>query len=348
MAATDSIRVVDEDYVKRIHSRNPSGHLHKGHGIVAATSSIPSRYQTIVTDNADRKGFGQQAKRFQPESHFTDAPGPGNYVGHVTVDNTSVSFSKKGSGGFASKTKRQTRYLMSNAPGPGIYALPSLLSTQKDFNKAGSTSNFHRPIAVPLDNDPRQIRPAPNAYDVLKNKHGKVNNVSADAAFKSQSKREVINIKEATNNPAPGQYNVNDMLLHDNVKIPFSCFKSTSKRQMATEPPNFPGPGAYKPNEPVDPAKKQLFPRKHYLCISAPAMPLPDSPPSPGPGSYELRDYEGPPRHYMSGAAFVSTTSRWQSNGNQIRVQDLPGPAHYRPVNMGKQSFIYNSAGKWI
>ena len=23
-------------------------------------------------------------------------------------------------------------------------------------------------------------------------------------------------------------------------------------------------------------------------------------------------------------------------------------PAHYRPVNMGKQSFIYNAANKWI
>lgn len=30
MAATDSIRVVDDDYVKRIHSRTTSGHLHKG------------------------------------------------------------------------------------------------------------------------------------------------------------------------------------------------------------------------------------------------------------------------------------------------------------------------------
>ena len=32
MAATDSIRVVDDEYVRRIHSRNPSGHLHKGPG----------------------------------------------------------------------------------------------------------------------------------------------------------------------------------------------------------------------------------------------------------------------------------------------------------------------------
>lgn len=41
-----------------------------GHGIVAATSSIPSKYQTIVTDNSDRKGFSSQAKRFHSESHF--------------------------------------------------------------------------------------------------------------------------------------------------------------------------------------------------------------------------------------------------------------------------------------
>ena len=40
-----------------------------GHGIVAATSSIPSKYQTIVTDNSDRKGFGAQAKRFQGENY---------------------------------------------------------------------------------------------------------------------------------------------------------------------------------------------------------------------------------------------------------------------------------------
>lgn len=33
---------------------------------------------------------------------------------------------------------------------------------------------------------------------------GKANNVSADAAFKSRSKREVINIKDIARNPAPG------------------------------------------------------------------------------------------------------------------------------------------------
>jgi len=59
---------------------------------------------------------------------------------------------------------------MSNAPGPGIYSLPSLLTTQKDFNKSGTTSNFHKLIAVPIENDPRHMKPAPNTYEVSKHR----------------------------------------------------------------------------------------------------------------------------------------------------------------------------------
>ena len=33
----------------------------------------------------------------------TENPGPGNYVGHTTIEKQSTSFSKKGTGGFASK-----------------------------------------------------------------------------------------------------------------------------------------------------------------------------------------------------------------------------------------------------
>jgi len=32
--------------------------------VVAASSSIPTKYQTIVTDNSDRKGFNSRSKRF--------------------------------------------------------------------------------------------------------------------------------------------------------------------------------------------------------------------------------------------------------------------------------------------
>ena len=38
-----------------------------GQGLVAASSSIPSKFQTIVTDNSEQKGFGSASKRFQYE-----------------------------------------------------------------------------------------------------------------------------------------------------------------------------------------------------------------------------------------------------------------------------------------
>ena len=53
-------------------------------------------------------------------------------------------------------------------------------------------------------------------------------------------------------------------------------------------------------------------------------MPLPKTPPSPGPGAYEMINHEREVKHYMSGAAFVSTTSRWSNS--EVRNQDFPGP----------------------
>ena len=35
-----------------------------GHGIVAANTSIPTKFQTIIIDNGDRKGFNAKSKRF--------------------------------------------------------------------------------------------------------------------------------------------------------------------------------------------------------------------------------------------------------------------------------------------
>lgn len=63
-------------------------------------------------------------------------------------------------------------------------------------------------------------------------------------------------------------------------------------------------------------------------------MPLPIAPPLPGPGSYELVDYEGPNKHYMSSAAFVSTTSRWSGN-NLVGKEQLPGPGVYNIIEHG-------------
>jgi len=344
MAAADSIKVMENRNFRRYHAGQPPGHIHKGHSVVAANASIPTKFQTIVTDNGDKKGFLGKSKRFKDDAYITEAPPPGQYGEMAKVDKISPSFSKKGTGTFASKSKRAGRFYTPAGPGPGTYALPGLLNTRKDFNHCRVERLFQMPIAQ-SSGKVDQV-PAPNSYEVLRYKPGKTNNVTANAAFKSHTKREVMDLSEARKVPAPGHYEVNDELLHQSAKVPFSSFKSTTKRQMRPDPDAIPGPGAYDPSAPIEQPSKLIFPRKHYLCISAPAMPLPATPPAPGPGAYEVRNFEDVPKHYMSSSAFVSTTGRWASG--QTNTGDLPGPSHYRPVNVGKQSFIFNSSKKWL
>jgi hypothetical protein len=124
--------------------------------------------------------------------------------------------------------------------GAAAYKLDAYVYKKKDFSQ-GFSSNFQKPIANILPKE--QEGPAPNEYDlstVTKLKF-KTNNVCADAAFKSNTKREFLDIDKFKNNPAPGTYNVNDDFAHDSSKIPFSSFKSTSQRNTFIPNNNLPG-----------------------------------------------------------------------------------------------------------
>lgn len=343
----DSIRHVEDDYIRRINCNRGSGRLHKGHSITAATSSIPSKYQTIVIDKSERKGFLSRVKRFGEEADLNDNPGPGSYVGHHEAQKLGPSFSKKGTGGFASKDRRISKHSSTHSPGSAAYGLPGFVEQRHDFNKANTTSNFHTPIAQNVDHK-KKGTPAPNHYEITPGTklRGKMNNVTAQAQFRSRTERDTFNVKDSATRPAPWSYQINEELVKGSVPEAASSFKSRTERRMAPDPEDVPGPGAYKPHEPIDHVKKTVFPRKHYLCISAPAMPLPCTPPSPGPTAYDVVDYEGPERHYMSGSVFVSSTSRW--TGGPKMQGDIPGPAHYRPTGVSKQSFNYNAQGRWI
>ncbi|XP_038057463.1 O(6)-methylguanine-induced apoptosis 2-like [Patiria miniata] len=342
----DSVQTLEPGYRRSVGGER-SGRLHKGPGVVAATSSIPTKYQTIVTPNTDKRGFGGTTKRFNHDVNVNENPGPGTYGNlRVAAVRDSSSFSKKGVGvGFVSKTRRMPRQKGTPGPGSAAYNLPSLLRTQTDCNQAPASSSFHKPIAVAQDK--RGDQPAPNQYNISDSGLHKHHGSQFQASFKSTSKR--IDFQgPKTLAPAPCQYNISDSLTKPSANAPTSSFKSTTKRQMAVTPADNPGPGQYRPHEPVEePANRLLMPRKHYLCISAPAMPLPPPLPEPGPGSYELVNYKGAPKHYMSGAVFVSTTSRW--TGNLHRTSDNPGPATYRPEPTNKgQSFLYNAQKKWV
>lgn len=62
-------------------------------------------------------------------------------------------------------------------------------------------------------------------------------------------------------------------------------------------------------------------------------MPLPETPPLPGPGQYDLKGQIDGEKHYMTHAAFVSSSSRWNS---QAKNPDFPGPG-----KINKTLFIY-------
>lgn len=69
----------------------------------------------------------------------------------------------------------------------------------------------------------------------------KSNNVCADSAFKSHTKRDFLDLNRVRNLPAPGTYNPNDEVIRESSKVPYSSFKSTSQRYTFIPNENIPG-----------------------------------------------------------------------------------------------------------
>ena len=69
--------------------------------------------------------------------------------------------------------------------------------------------------------------------------------------------------------------------------------------------------------------------QKHYLCISAPAIPLPPLPPLPGPGHYEVATSGSTEdTQLVGGAVFKSNSSRWKGEDPLVH-QPGPGIVNY-------------------
>nr|XP_033811465.1 O(6)-methylguanine-induced apoptosis 2 isoform X2 [Geotrypetes seraphini] len=267
-------------------------------------------------------------------------PGPGSYeVSHASPEHNNVSLSKKGTGVFPSKVSRMPHRRATNMPAANTYTIPASLSCRKDFSK-GNSSMFQQPIAV-KGNIKKNETPAPNQYNAsLARNHGS-GIISGRAVFLSKTRRDLPSMQKG---PSPCHYSINDSLLRGPSTGSESCFKSKTARTESPTPSSI-GPGYYNPYSPTKPVKRVIYPRKHYLCISAPAMPVPKSPDFPGPGQYEIVDFEGQPKNYISSAVFVSNTSRWTGD---ISGKDLPGPGAYEPLKLQKQSFLSNNDLKWI
>ncbi|XP_056413027.1 O(6)-methylguanine-induced apoptosis 2 isoform X2 [Hyla sarda] len=305
-------------------------------------SSIPTKYQTVYIPESEKKGFNSRSLRFSYSLKQNENPGPGSYNVGKGPNTYSVSHSSKGTGGFPSKVPRTSRNRAVRSPAPNSYNIQGSVFSKKDFSKSYS-SMFHQPIAVKVENTKHKM-PAPNQYNVSINFCHPNNNVSAHAAFVSGTKRDAIQMN-TLKGPSPCHYTINDSQVKESPKVVASCFKSNTSRDILNVTSNFPGPTSYDPYGSPEIRKKPVFTKKHFLCFSAPAVPVPKTPPVPGPGHYDLVDFEGPPKHYISSAVFVSNTSRWAGD---VFAADVPGPGAYRPEVPGKQSFLYNCDKKWI
>ncbi|XP_053122821.1 O(6)-methylguanine-induced apoptosis 2 [Hemicordylus capensis] len=302
-------------------------------------STIPLKFHTSVIPNTERKGFNTQAKRFQYTEN--ENPGPGFYnVTHPSTLLSSVSQSLKGTCFFPSLDLRIARQKIPSYPAANAYNLPPTLQSKQDFS-LGYSSMFQLPIARKIS---KRSTPAPNQYDVSTDFSKHNYRVGAKSVFSSKTRRELA-LGGKQRAPSPCHYQINDSLIRQSATVLVSSFKSKTNRDFKAETLS-PGPAAYQhPEGPVTTPRKFPGLRKSILNFSAPPVPRPPSPPSPGPGQYEIVDYDGPRKHYISSAVFVSNTGRWTSNKFQ---QGIPGPGAYNIPLPQKQSFIYNLTNKWV
>ncbi|XP_037684103.1 O(6)-methylguanine-induced apoptosis 2 isoform X4 [Choloepus didactylus] len=228
--------------------------------------------------------------------------------------------------------------IISKYPAANAYTIPSYFVSKKDFSNSCS-SMFQLPSFAKVL---KFETPAPNHYNASVSCCKQRNNVCARAGFMSKTKRGIFTVPGT--GPAPGHYNINESLVKQSPKILMSCFKSKTDRGLKLASTG-PGPGSYNPNDHTKVPKKTLIPKNPILNFSAQPLPLPPKPPFPGPGQYEIVDYAGPPKHFISSVSFVSNTGRWTGAPSQ---PGLPGPATYKPEFPGKQSFLYNEDNKWI
>eukprot|EP01137_Pigoraptor_chileana_P027986 Opistho-2@11353 len=132
----------------------------------SSSSSIPSRYQTVIVNGGEKKGFGGSASRFGDA--VREVPGPGAYQNQTDLALPNDSLSKKGMGnGFVSKTNRFIREPLPEGASPSLYD-PRPPRQHEDFCRSSATASFHPPIARPKEDKPG---PAPNSYNVLESEH---------------------------------------------------------------------------------------------------------------------------------------------------------------------------------
>ncbi|KAF0715886.1 Aste57867_3108 [Aphanomyces stellatus] len=351
-----------------------SGQLKKGPGMTRhqvpdvprATSSIPSKFETILNSGErETNAFGSRTNRFGEVEN--ELPGPGAYYKPPTLlvtTATSGSVSTKGMGtGFVSKVRRFNDRPTMPVPGPGQYS--TTISEKPTFNRRIGLSSF-----APVERSSNQSAgnvPGPGEYyhhNQELDSHMEKGNRSV---FASRTTRGFVPRVEG---PAPGQYE-NVLALEREVqkhtKHTQGIFKSNVRRVM-TPSSQVPGPGTYG----VEKAEKCLHQdtiaqaqassmfkrgsadrfgysveRKGDVLEVPGAKDRYDTSSSraraTGPGAYATETEQA-----ASAAAANSVFKSSVKRGYIEKTSKAPGPAFYKPSSPAKKSHLLNGTKKWL
>mmetsp|Transcript_8366 Transcript_8366/g.15236 ORF Transcript_8366/g.15236 Transcript_8366/m.15236 type:complete len:397 (+) Transcript_8366:36-1226(+) len=331
--------------------------------------TIPSRYAvTLIKGNREYKGFNSRSMRFEGRPPV-EAPGPGSYGQQKAFHQEFTerpSWGVRGTGGFASKTRRFNIRVSLPAglgcPGPGAYnALGALRFTKEaqDFSQASASASFNPKKSSPRA-VPRGELPGPGQYEP---KLLSSQSEAAGASFRSTSLR-LDRVPDALE-PGPGDYHdglvrpvgyIPEHSLGLDMRMPTFKDRSTphitkvhrdlppasaKARGLLGEFANevsreclgsrgmalaMPGPGQYQDIARSNPVSGAA----HSAFQAGPKrtdFSAQDGAGVPGPGRYEPRKVPSATSCPRTiKSAFESTSDR-----GKLQVTSAPGPAYYSP-----------------
>ncbi|KAJ3152677.1 O(6)-methylguanine-induced apoptosis 2 [Geranomyces michiganensis] len=353
----------------------------KGHGTTTRQRklyihppSIPTRFQTFVFDDGERRAFGSSAARFT--RRLDELPGPGYYV--VAGGNNG---GPEKTPGLVSKSKRfpppdasqpsPTHYTPHTTP---VYSHSLTTSPSAAFIPS---PHFQRSVSpsIPLWKARfEKPTPGPGSYDAERAGDAEQRQPRYRrrmAVFKSTSRRSEVNELGWTpgrDAPAPDAYSIQESILVKDVGGAIAAFRAVPRDSVfaLSDTSTNPGPGTYGVRAPSPTQNSHYRPlwrpppsQPLHHTPGPPAIPLThltsipgsNAPPisNPGPGAYDVpaaAEHTSQRRRPADtkGSVFASATPRFaQSEASRQR-----GPGFYSPVaERGKRTFRLNLSDMW-
>jgi len=303
--------------------------------------TIPSRFEvTLFKGDREHRGFGSNALRFDSVQH-EEIPGPGSYGQQKAFHqecSEKLSWGIRGTGGFASRSRRFGMRSVPNmprpglgCPGPGAYT-PNVGAVRdpKDHRQVDYSANFadantQRRVPAP------EPDPGPGQYTLASmagtKKEGGGGAGGAKASFRSRSERGVdTTLGDAPNVPGPGQY-------HDGLRFAIELPPPELSRGAAFKSPSMPRiTNLHKDLPPVSRDTHEVLgefasnvSRECLGTVGTAAL-------QPGPGHYsqERKDFWAGSIVGKAGhSGFVEGSKRTDFAREELGL--LPGPGRYNP-----------------